>query len=148
MSGILRIGLVGCALLKLERPAPARDLYSPSALFRWSLAYALKHCDHAFVLSAKYGLVPLDREIEPYNQKLAPGEAAAWAVNVLAALDRELPGRRLELVILAGDTYVAPIRERTSHLVVDPLRGIAGVPARVKWLQAALADAATEGAAT
>ncbi|MBT2549736.1 hypothetical protein J7I85_15680 [Arthrobacter sp. ISL-65] len=65
MSGdTYRVGLVACASQKLQRPAPARDIYV-SQLFRKASAYAEKTWDRWYVLSAKHGLVRPDTVLEP-----------------------------------------------------------------------------------
>jgi len=61
-----RVVLISCVKQKQPGKARARDLYS-SPLFRKHLAYAeLLAPDAIYILSARYGLVPLDAEIEPY----------------------------------------------------------------------------------
>ena len=60
-----RIVLISCVKSKLDHPARAEDLYT-STLFRSNLAYArsLKP-DAIFILSAKFGLLSLERVISP-----------------------------------------------------------------------------------
>ncbi|MBT2548971.1 DUF6884 domain-containing protein [Arthrobacter sp. ISL-65] len=52
-TGVCTIGLVGCASQKLQRPAPARELYV-SQLIKTASAYAVLACDRWYVLSAKH----------------------------------------------------------------------------------------------
>lgn len=54
------IGLISCSAQKLDRPAPARELYC-SPLFKKSIAYAEPRCSTTYVLSALHGLVALDQ---------------------------------------------------------------------------------------
>lgn len=124
----LRVGLVSCSSLKLDRPAPARALYT-SDLFRLGLAVAEATCDRVFVLSAKLGLVELDEMVIPYDQQL-PRDAlalAAWGTAVLERLVEALAktgeaDRPALLVVYAGERYAAPFR----HLPIEePLRGLA-----------------------
>ena len=58
------VGLVACASQKLQRPAPARELYV-SQLFKKASAYAGLTCDRWYILSAKHGLVHPDTVLEP-----------------------------------------------------------------------------------
>ncbi len=112
------IGLISCSAQKLDRAAPARELYT-SALFRGSLSYAERRCSSVFVLSAKHGLVELDQVVEPYNLKLNDlnrKDRAAWATYVATALDRTFEDRREEptlrwasFLLLAGVAYTAPL---------------------------------------
>ena len=63
-----KIVLLSCTKSKLDKPCPAKDMYSPSPMFQKTKAYgeALKP-DKMFILSAKYGLLPMDKQIEPYD---------------------------------------------------------------------------------
>ena len=55
---------------KRDSPCAARDMYT-SDLFQKSLAYAMQLKPRkVYILSAKYGLLELDDQIEPYNQTL------------------------------------------------------------------------------
>jgi hypothetical protein len=58
-----------CAARKLDRPAPARELYV-SQLFEKASAYATAARDRRYVLSAKHGLVQPDTVLEPYDVRL------------------------------------------------------------------------------
>ncbi len=89
----MRIGLVGCAKSKRADPAPARDLYDPSALFRGARCFVERSCDRWFILSAKYGLVHPEWMIERYQLSLTDASRAereSWAARVLGQLEREL----------------------------------------------------------
>lgn len=65
-----KIVLISCVSKKVSRKAKAKDLYI-SPLFVGNLRYArsLKP-DNIFVLSAKYGLLELETEVDPYNTTL------------------------------------------------------------------------------
>jgi len=117
MSAQYRVGLVGCASVKLRRPAPARELYV-SQPFKKASAYADATCDRWYVLSAKHGLVHPDTVLEPYNLKLGSNALDpatrqplsppihTWADMVrkqLAAEVIDIP--RVALVVLAGAQY-------------------------------------------
>ncbi|MGH7990821.1 MAG: DUF6884 domain-containing protein, partial [Limisphaerales bacterium] len=80
-----RIVLISCVKKKLPHKAKAELLYI-SPLFKGYLRYArsLKP-DGIFVLSAKYELLELEREIEPYNSTLknmSVVQVRAWADKV------------------------------------------------------------------
>ena len=66
-----RIVLLSCTKSKLDKKAPAYQLYSPSPMFQKTLEYgkSLKP-DKMFILSAKYHLVPMNKELEPYDLTL------------------------------------------------------------------------------
>ncbi len=63
------IALVSCVKKKRAARCPAQDLYD-SDLFRKMRCYAKQHSDRWFILSAKYGLLSPETEIEPYEQTL------------------------------------------------------------------------------
>jgi cytoplasmic iron level regulating protein YaaA (DUF328/UPF0246 family) len=84
-----KIVLISCVSKKRDQICRARDLYI-SPLFKKNLQYAQKLTpDKIFILSAKYGLVGLDDEIEPYDLTLntmSSREIKRWATGVLRVL--------------------------------------------------------------
>ena len=103
-----KIVLISCVSKKLPHRARAKDLYV-SPLFRAALQYAQSFSpDRIFILSAKYGLVGLDDEIDPYNVTLKDmpvRERKDWASKVLKALREFCDLERDHFVILAGNKY-------------------------------------------
>jgi hypothetical protein len=93
-----------------KRPyrSKARNLYV-SPLFRKNLQYALKQQpDEIFILSAKYGLVSLDEEIEPYDLTLntmSPREIKDWAAGVPHELASRTDLKQDQFIFLAGAKY-------------------------------------------
>ena len=64
--------------------------------------------DKIFILSAKYGLLDLNEEIEPYNETLnkkSDKEIKLWAKNVLERLKQEADLEKDEFIFLAGEKY-------------------------------------------
>ena len=64
--------------------------------------------DKIFILSAKYGLIGLDKEIEPYDQTLNTMhsvEKKKWANNVLEELKKVADLNNDEFIFLAGENY-------------------------------------------
>ena len=131
------IGLVSCAAKKLDHPAPARHLYT-SALFRMSLKYAEAHCSTTYILSALYGLVPLDAVIAPYDVRLKAGaNNYPWALDVVRELAARHP-RGGDLLLLAGAVYVDPLLDALDVVdwrgqVIQPLEGLQ-IGERLSWL--------------
>ncbi len=119
----MKIGLVGCGARKLDRPAPARELYT-GTLFRLASAYAERACDEWYVLSALHGLVHPDEVLSPYDLTLAGVPVAgrwAWAAGVLDGLETlGLCREDTHWVILAGRTY--------REFLMPDLRGTVEVP--------------------
>ncbi|MDD9807724.1 MAG: hypothetical protein OXU34_05560 [Gammaproteobacteria bacterium] len=118
--------LISCASRKLSCRAKARDLYI-SPLFKLSLRYAegLK-ADGIFILSAKHGLLPLSREIEPYEQTLNDMRAAEikiWAEKVLAQLKGACSVEQTAFIFLAGEKYRKYLLPHLTNTEI-PLQGL------------------------
>jgi hypothetical protein len=130
--------LVGCVAAKLDRPAPARDLYT-SPLFRFRRAHAERSGLPWLILSAEHGLVEPERVVAPYDTALASLPAArraGWGESVAAELERrfgDLGGLAFE--VHAGADYVEAIRpplRRRGASVIVPLRGMA-IGEQLQW---------------
>lgn len=130
--------LISCSANKKKRRAKVRDMYT-GALFKYSLAYAEKlKPDKIFVLSALHHLLELNTEIEPYNVTLtyvAPKKRKAdllildkaakqqWAEKVVEMLEAFADLKNDRFIVLAGEDYVKPIRNRVTH-IDEVLKGI------------------------
>ena len=103
-----KIVLISCASQKLTYKAKVKDLYI-SSLFKKSLEYAkLLKPDRIFVLSAKYGLLDLEKEIEPYNVTLndmSRKKRKNWTEMVVNQLTRITSLDKDKFIILAGKNY-------------------------------------------
>lgn len=121
-----KIVLISCVSKKLPYRAKARDLYV-STLFKLNLKYANSlNPDEIYVLSAKHGLLELEREIEPYEQTLnnmRTTEIRAWANNVLQQLRSVASLEEAEFIFLAGDKYRKYLLPHLKNAVV-PLEGL------------------------
>ena len=103
-----KVVLISCVSKKLTAPAPAKDLYI-SPYFKYNLKYArMLKPDDIFILSALYGLVPLDKTIEPYNLTLntmKSNEIKEWADKVLVDLGKVTDIKDTDFIFLAGNNY-------------------------------------------
>lgn len=103
-----RIVLISCVKKKLPHKAKAERLYI-SPLFKGYLQYARNlNPDSIFILSAKHGLLELDREIEPYNSTLkdmSSDQVRAWADVVLEKLKQVADLQSDHFIVLAGEKY-------------------------------------------
>ena len=102
------IVLISCVSKKLNKTAPAKDIYV-SDLFKKSLAYAYK-CkpDYIYILSAKHGLLELNSVIEPYNLTLntmSKNDKKLWAIKTINQLIKLHDLKQDEFTILAGKNY-------------------------------------------
>ena len=103
-----KIVLISCVSKKLPHKAKAGEFYI-SPLFKMNLKFAKSfNPDKIFILSAKYGLIGLDKEIEPYDQTLNTMhsvEKKKWANNVLEELKKVADLNNDEFIFLAGENY-------------------------------------------
>ena len=135
-----RIVLISCVSRKEKTKAKAKDLYK-GLLFTNSLAYgkALKP-DKIFILSALHHLLDLDKEIEPYDvtlsyvsrdkkakkpnlKVLAKAEAKLWGQIVLKQLGEVANLKEDKFIILAGQSYLNPIKDGLKNFE-EPLKGV------------------------
>lgn len=104
----MKVALISCVSKKLDRPARAQDFYI-SPLFRGSLRYAQDlGAEKILVLSAKYGLVDLEKVIELYDETLKTMNVAArkaWTEAVLRDLRLASDLRMDHFILLAGEVY-------------------------------------------
>ena len=123
-----KVVLVSCSAGKTANPAPAEELYS-SDLFNKQLAYAKKLTDpkDIYILSAKHHLVPLRKELEPYNvtlKDMGADKREEWANVVLDQLKKK--GYDLDkdkFVILAGNAYRQYLEPHMKNVEI-PFKGL------------------------
>lgn len=118
----MKIALIGCVKQKADKPQKARELYI-SSLFVKSLEYIEKiiKADKIFVLSAKYGLVPIDKVIEPYEKTLnnmKKNERVEWANEVLSELSKVSNTSKDDYYILAGKNYYENISTKLKNVKI------------------------------
>lgn len=102
------IALISCTSRKKPYRCEARELYSESPRFRLAYELAKLASNKIFILSAKYGLIPEDMVIEPYNETLkekGSQERHNWAIKVLNELNKAVNTKEDDFIILAGEIY-------------------------------------------
>ncbi len=132
-----QIVLVSCVSKKRDFPTMAQDLYVSDWFLKASV-YAKEIGDRWFILSAKYGLVPPNKTIEPYNvtlKSMSVNSRLMWAVKVINDLGKfVIPGDMI--VFLAGVTYrehlVDPIRKMNCRISI-PMEGLR-IGEQMQWL--------------
>ena len=115
----MKIALISCTKQKREYKCPARELYSESAWFREAYCYARLVADRIFILSAKYGLVPENMVIEPYNETLRykkVEERREWGEMVLNELGKVSDLEHDEFIVLAGRFYYENLLPHLVHV--------------------------------
>jgi len=130
-----QIVLISCVSKKLENKSKAKDLYL-SSLFTKSLKYATSiKPDNIFILSAKYGLVGLNQEIEPYDitlNKMYPNEIKDWAKIVLNQLNKSTDLKIDEFIFLAGNNYRKHLLPEITNYKI-PMEGLR-IGEQLRWL--------------
>lgn len=121
-----KIVLISCVSQKLPHRAKAKDLYV-STLFKLNLKYANSLSpSEIYALSARHGLLELEREIEPYEQTLnnmRTSEIKEWANNVLQQLRSVASLEEAEFIFLAGDKYRKYLLPHIKNAEI-PLKGL------------------------
>lgn len=136
-----KIVLISCSSKKLETrvKVKAKELYV-SPLFRYSLQYAESlRPAKIFILSAKHGLLDLEKKIKPYNSTLSyvspkkrrknlkvltKDEKRNWGKKVIKDLSKYTNLKRAKFIVLAGQSYIEPIRKSFGDdNFEEPLKG-------------------------
>ena len=103
-----KIVLISCASKKRPVRSQAKDLYI-STLFELNLKYAKSlNPDVIYILSAKYELLNLETEIEPYNltlNNMTQSEIKEWALRVINQLNEKTDLTNDHFIFLAGNNY-------------------------------------------
>lgn len=136
-----KIVLISCVSKKLGGESKARDLYI-SPLFRKCIKYAHSLSpDKTYVLSAKYGLLGLDKKVAPYDTTLnkMPSKAIKrWAERVLEQLRKVSNLKNDEFIFLAGNNYRKYLLPHIKNYKI-PMKGL-GIGKQLKWLTERIKD--------
>ena len=134
-----KIVLLSCTKSKLDKPAPAQELYSASPMFQKTLEYgkSLKP-DKMYILSAKHHLVPLTKELAPYDKTLKDmpkDEKDTWGEETLKQMKSVgINPQNNKFIFLTGSEYMKPL---TKHIpeenIEKPMEG-GRMGERLKWL--------------
>lgn len=120
--------LIACSKSKGTHRDIARNMYV-SSLYRKSVLTAEGWGVPFSILSAKYGLLDPDDEIEPYDLTLkgkAQSFKAEWASRVTAQILDQFGSKR-NLIVLAGDDYLKPLltfHEANTPNYLAPMKGL------------------------
>jgi hypothetical protein len=119
LCGVSKVIFISCVSKKLPHRARAEELYV-SDLFKKSLAYAKSLKPRKiFILSAKYGLLPLNKTIPPYEQTLntmKSKEVEKWSEKVLLQMRaQKIDFKKDEAIFLAGVKYRKYLMSQFKH---------------------------------
>ena len=130
-----KVVLISCVNKKLHHKSKAQNLYI-SPLFKKNLQYAKSlNPDKIFILSAKYGLLRLNEEIEPYDKtlnKMRSNEIKEWAKTVLTQLKKLTDLKIDEFIFLAGNNYRKYLLPDITNYKV-PMEGLP-IGKQLQWL--------------
>jgi basic membrane lipoprotein Med (substrate-binding protein (PBP1-ABC) superfamily) len=134
-----KIVLLSCTKSKLKHKAPAQELYSASPMFKKTLEYGKSlQPDKMFILSAKHHLVPLNKELEPYDKTLKEmpaDEKEQWGEETVKQMKSH--GINLDkdkFILLTGSEYMKPLTKYIPESNVEkPMEG-KRMGERLKWL--------------
>lgn len=134
--------LISCTRRKRNHPCKAFEMYSASALFRKAYAYCIKKYDDVAILSAKYGFLLPEDEIEPYNKTLndmSVEERKAWSEKAFKQMQTRLNIEDYDkLFFHAGRKYreyLIPKMERAGLRCEVPL-GNMPIGKQLAWYKA------------
>lgn len=106
---------LSCTKEKANKPCKAKDMYMPSSLFAKSYEYAKSmNPDKMYILSAKHHLLPLSREIAPYNQTLNDAgveERKEWAGEVYKQMKKVGIDFNAKTYFFCGENYIEYLKE-------------------------------------
>jgi pantothenate kinase-related protein Tda10 len=133
------IVLLSCTKSKLDHKTPAQELYSPSPTFQKTLAYGKSLKPNAmYILSAKHHLVPLNKELAPYDltlKDMPKDEKEKWGEEVMRQMkSRNIDPNKNKFIFLTGTEYMKPLLQYIPESNIEtPLEG-KRMGERMKWL--------------
>lgn len=123
------IVFIGCGATKMKTACKARKMYVGNYV-QLCLAYAQTFTtqDNIYILSAKYGVLPLEKVIEPYNKTLNNmniEEKQDWKNMVIKQLEEMNINKDTEVVFICGTNYYTLLEDYfTNYKLPLPKQGI------------------------
>lgn len=123
------IVFIGCGATKMKNACKARKMYVGNYV-QLCLAYAQTFTtqDNIYILSAKYGVLPLEKVIEPYNKTLNNmniEEKQDWKNMVIKQLEEMNINKDTEVVFICGTNYYTLLEDYfTNYKLPLPKQGI------------------------
>ena len=114
------IVFVGCGAAKRKRACKAEDMYTGS-YFKQCITYAktLTKDNNIYILSAKYGVLPLNKVINPYNKTLntmSKDEINEWANMVITQLQELHITPDMPVTFICGKNYYQPLTNYFTNI--------------------------------
>jgi hypothetical protein len=106
---------LSCTKEKADKRCKAKDMYMPSSLYSKSYEYAKSlNPDKMYILSAKHHLLPLNKEIEPYNETLNDAtvdERKAWAEETYKQMKAAHIDFNAKTYFFCGENYLEFLKD-------------------------------------
>lgn len=106
---------LSCTKKKASHRCKAEDMYKESSLFSKALEYAKSlNPDNIYILSAKYHVLPLSKEINPYNKTLkdcSAEEREEWTKEVVKQLKSKNINFEAKTLFFCGEDYIQYLKE-------------------------------------
>lgn len=125
--------VISCGAAKLDHKARASEMYV-GGYFKALLAFARLHApdDRIRILSALHGLLPLDRVIWPYEQRMGKLGSVSAGTVCLQALSQGLLGAA-DVWLVCGRPYTR-VALRAWPEARCVLEGRGGMGQQLRWL--------------
>ena len=135
----MELGLIASTKQKQEYPCKARTMYSVSQLFSLAFEYAQKRYDEIGFLSAKYGLLLPDDQIQPYDiaiRSMTTAHRMRWADLVFRHIQEKFEPTWDDLVYFhTGKPYREFLQPKLEEIGIEciiPLEG-KGIGQQIAW---------------
>lgn len=106
---------LSCTKEKAKHRCRAHEMYMPSPLFAKSYEYAKSlNPDKMYILSAKHHLLPLSREIAPYNKTLNDAsveERKEWTEEVVKQMKKAGIDFNAKTYFFCGEKYIEFLKD-------------------------------------
>ena len=110
---------LSCTKKKANHRCKAEEMYGESSLFSKCLEYAKSlNPDKIYILSAKHHVLPLSKEIEPYNKTLndcSVEERKEWTEEVVKQLKSKNINFDAKTYFFCGENYIEFLKEYFSN---------------------------------
>jgi cytoplasmic iron level regulating protein YaaA (DUF328/UPF0246 family) len=130
-----KIVLISCVKSKQKKTCSAEVMYT-SPLFKKMLSFAKQvNPDKIIILSAKYGLLELHKQIDPYEQTLnnmGKKQRKAWADKVIFELAKTCSLSHDTFIFLAGKKYREDILPKIKNYQI-PMKNLS-FGKQLQWL--------------
>lgn len=131
------IVFVGCGATKRKKACKAEDMYIGN-YFRQCMLYAktLTKPNNIYILSAKHGVLPLNKVITPYNKTLntmSQEEINEWANMVVTQLQELHITPDIPVTFICGKNYYKPLTNYFTNITTPLPDG--GMGYQIQFMQ-------------